>query len=121
MPIEEIDHVQLAMPQGQEDEARSFYGELLEMSEVPKPGEMAKRGGAWFEVGTVKVHLGVEENFRAAKKAHPAFLVSDIDALAHRLAAAGHATHFDTELPGIKRFFAYDPFGNRLEFMEAES
>ena len=120
MRIEAIDHVQLAMPEGQEDKARSFYSDALGLSEVPKPSELAKRGGAWFETGDVRVHLGVEQNFRPARKAHPAFLVSNIDAFATRLRAADFEVTIDNDLPGFRRFYTNDPFGNRLEFMEAD-
>ena len=120
MGIEAFEHVQLAMPEGQEDSARSFYRDLLGMTEVPKPRELAKRGGAWFEVGTVRIHLGVEHDFRAARKAHPAFLISNIDEFATQLREADCDLTIDTNLPGFKRFYTNDPFGNRIEFMEAE-
>lgn len=120
MTIEAFEHVQLAMPEGQEYSAHSFYCGLLGLVEVPKPPELAKRGGAWFELGNVKVHLGVERDFRPANKAHPAFLVSTIDDIAARLNDAGHNVTIDSELPGFRRFYANDPFGNRLEFMEVE-
>lgn len=110
--------MQLAMPAGQEPRARSFFGELLGLAEVAKPPELAKRGGAWFECGAVKLHLGVEDGFRPARKAHPAFLVSGLDDLARRLSDAGYAVKIDRNLPGYERFFVDDPFGNRLEFME---
>lgn len=119
MRIKAIEHVQLAMPEGQEDKARSFYCDCLGMTEVPKPAELAKRGGAWFEVGNVKIHLGVEPDFRAASKAHAAFLVSNIADFASRLEDAGCDVMIDSDLPGINRFYTNDPFGNRLEFMEA--
>ena len=118
MRFEAIEHVQLAMPEGQETVARTFFGELLGLDEVPKPPELAKHGGAWFESGTVKVHLGVEQDFIAAKKAHPAFLVSDLDEFATRLRNAGYTVSVDDNLPGFDRFYVNDPFGNRLEFME---
>lgn len=120
MRIEAIEHVQLAMPAGQEDRARSFYCDSLGLSEVPKPPELAGRGGAWFETGSVKIHLGVEQEFRAARKAHPAFLVSNIDGFAVRLRDTGHDVKLDSNVPGFRRFYASDPFGNRLEFMEAD-
>lgn len=120
MPIEAIEHVQLAMPEGQEDKARTFYCDSLGLTEVPKPPELAKRGGAWFETGMVKIHLGVEHDFRAARKAHPAFLVSNIDDFAAQLGDAGYEVIIDTDLPGFRRFYTNDPFGNRLEFMQVE-
>ena len=119
MRIEAIEHVQLAMPEGQENVARAFYCDSLGLIEVPKPAELAKRGGAWFESGDVKIHLGVEHEFRAARKAHPAFLVSNIDGFATRLRETGCDIVINNELPGFKRFYTDDPFGNRLEFMEA--
>ncbi len=113
-----IEHVQLAMPRGEEDKARAFYSGLLGIPEVPKPEELAKRGGVWFERGAVKVHLGVEADFRAARKAHPAFLVHDLEGLARRLREAGVEVMDDGLLPGYARVYVADPFGNRLELME---
>lgn len=119
MAVEGIDHVQLAMPRGREDDARAFYCGLLGLSEIPKPSELAKRGGAWFRNGSATVHLGVETEFRPAKKAHPAFLVSDLPGLTQRLRAAGVVVAADDLLPGYARVFVEDPFGNRVELMEA--
>lgn len=113
-----IDHIQLAMPEGREDLAREFYGTLLELNEVPKPEELAKRGGVWFERGAVKIHLGVEAAFRPAKKAHPGLLVQDLSRLAQRLKQAGVEVIEDGLLPGYQRIFVADPFGNRLELLE---
>lgn len=118
MTIYAIDHVQLAMPPGEEDKARAFYGGVLEMNEVPKPPALAARGGAWFEAGTVKVHLGVEPDFRPARKAHPAFLVEDLDVLAARCAKIGTPIRYDEPLAGYRRLHVTDPFGNRIELME---
>ena len=114
-----IDHVQLAMPVGGEDAARAFYVGALGLVEVPKPPALAARGGAWFESqpAAVALHLGAEADFRPAKKAHPALRIADLDALAERLTAAGVAVRWDEELPGHRRFYADDPFGNRLEFL----
>ena len=120
MPILRIDHVQLAMPRGEEEKARAFYGGLLEIPEAPKPPELAKRGGVWFERGDLKVHLGVEAEFRPALKAHPAFVVSGLEGLAAPLRAAGAAVVEDDAMPGYRRFYVTDPFGNRLELMEPE-
>ena len=120
MRILRIEHVQLAMPRGEEDRARAFYSELLGIPEVPKPPALAARGGVWFESGDVKVHLGVEADFRAATKAHPAFLVRDLAALAERLRAAGATVTDDGLVPGFRRVYVADPFGNRLELMEPE-
>lgn len=118
MPILRIDHVQLAMPRGGEDRAREFYSGLLGIPEVPKPEALAKRGGCWFERGDLKVHLGVEAEFRAARKAHPAFLVRGLGELVERLRAAGAEVIDDGLLPGHERVYVTDPFGNRLELVE---
>ena len=114
-----IDHVQLAMPVGGEEQARAFYADALGLVEVPKPPALAARGGGWFESRppAVALHLGAEADFRPARKAHPALRISDLDALADRLAAAGVEIRWDDELPGHRRFYADDPFGNRLEFL----
>jgi catechol 2,3-dioxygenase-like lactoylglutathione lyase family enzyme len=113
-----IDHVQLAMPRGRESAARGFYEGILGLSERPKPEALAARGGCWFETETVKIHLGVEEDFRPARKAHPAIQTADLDALQRRLEQAGISTRTDEALEGRRRFFADDPFGNRIEFLE---
>ncbi len=118
MPIERVDHVQLAMPVGREGEARRFYAGLLGVTEVPKPPHLAARGGCWFEDDKVKIHLGVEADFRPAKKAHPALLVSDLRSLVTRLQAADVDLVTDEPLDGYDRVYAYDPFGNRLELLE---
>ena len=114
-----IDHVQLAMPPGDEAVARQFYRDLLGMREAPKPPAMAARGGCWFEAHGVRLHLGVEPGFRPARKAHPAICVQGLHPLAERLEAHGAAVRWDTELEGYARFFVDDPFGNRLEFLES--
>ena len=119
MPIIALDHVQLAMPAGREPEARAFYAGLLGLAEVAKPPNLVKRGGCWFERGAVKVHLGVEEAFRPARKAHPAFLVDDLPALAADLEGAGHPVTPDREIAGVGRAFVDDPFGNRIELIQA--
>jgi catechol 2,3-dioxygenase-like lactoylglutathione lyase family enzyme len=112
-----IHHVQLAMPAGQEDRARGFYGGVLGLGEVAKPASLRGRGGCWFEAGGVRVHLGVEDGFAPAAKAHPAFLV-DLDAMVRRLSAAGIEARADTDYPGFRRIYVSDPFGNRIEFLE---
>jgi len=117
MTLRAIDHVQIAIPVGGEAQARPFYGELLGLTEVAKPAELAKRGGCWFE-GAVKVHLGVEQDFRANVKAHVAFEVDDVAGLAARASAAGYATKANDEIDGVERVFIFDPFGNRLEFLK---
>lgn len=116
-----IDHVQLAIPAGGEARARAFYVDLLGMTEVPKPAALAQRGGCWFSGGGVSLHVGVEEPFAPARKAHPAVLVDGLDALAERLAAAGCAVRWSDEVPGVRRFHSDDPFGNRLEMVESGS
>jgi len=118
MPVVGVDHVQLAMPAGREAEARAFYDGLLGIPEIAKPPVLAARGGAWFESGRLKIHLGVDRDFRPAQKAHPGLLVSDLEALIERLRAAGLAIVDDEPLAGYLRVFVNDPFGNRLELME---
>jgi catechol 2,3-dioxygenase-like lactoylglutathione lyase family enzyme len=114
-PFAAIDHVQLAMPAGEEESAQRFYRDLLGMVEIPKPPQLAKRGGCWFASGGVQLHLGVEEDFRAAKKAHPALRCFDYDGLTSRLRAAGVETKEDESLPEVRRCHVFDPFGNRIE------
>jgi catechol 2,3-dioxygenase-like lactoylglutathione lyase family enzyme len=118
-PIHAIDHVQIAIPKGGEAAAQPFYRDLLGLAEVPKPPALAARGGAWYEAGPVQVHLGIEEPFRANDKAHVAFLVDDVGALAARAAEAGFRVKHDDDLPGYVRAFLYDPFGNRIEVLRA--
>jgi catechol 2,3-dioxygenase-like lactoylglutathione lyase family enzyme len=113
-----IDHVQVAMPVGGEARARAFFGALLGLVELPKPADMAARGGCWFALGDRQLHLGAERDFRPAKKAHVALAVDGLDALRARIEAAGHATHDDSVIDGRHRFFTEDPFGNRIEFMD---
>jgi len=117
--IRSIDHVQMALPAGGEDLARSFYSGILGLPEVPKPESMAASGGCWFETDDFKLHFGVVPDFVAAKKAHVAFGVADVVVLAVRLRDSGVDVVDDNRLPGYRRFFASDPFGNRLEFLEA--
>ena len=117
MTVVGIDHVQLAMPAGREADARAFYGGLLGIPERAKPPELAARGGAWFESGALKIHLGVDADFRPARKAHPALLVRDLRRLVERLGAAG-GTVSEDPLDGFDRVYVDDPFGNRLELME---
>ncbi|MFC5675832.1 VOC family protein [Aeromicrobium endophyticum] len=113
-----LHHVQLAIPPGGEPRCRTFWRDLLGMDELEKPPLLAARGGCWFRGGGVEVHLGVERDFTAAAKAHPGILVSDLSGLAETLAAAGVEVTWDDEFPGHARFYAADPFGNRLEFLE---
>jgi catechol 2,3-dioxygenase-like lactoylglutathione lyase family enzyme len=115
-----IHHVQLACPPGSEPASREFYTGVLGLHEIPKPPPLAARGGAWFRGGGIELHLGVEEEFRPARKAHPGFLadgLGGLDAVAARLAAAGHPVTWDDGFPGMRRFYAHDPHGNRLEFL----
>jgi catechol 2,3-dioxygenase-like lactoylglutathione lyase family enzyme len=119
MTVTGIDHVQLAAPTGCEAEARAFYGGLLGLEEIAKPDALAARGGCWFKAGAQELHIGVEEPFAPARKAHPSLVVSDLDAVASRLAAAGIRVAYDDLIPGTKRFETSDPFGNRLEFRQA--
>lgn len=113
-----IDHVQLAAPAGSEPELRAFYRGVLGMTEVPKPAELAGRGGCWFEAGAVRLHLGIEDDFRPARKAHPGLRVRGISAYARRLSSRGVRVTWDDALPGRRRFYATDPVGNRLEFLD---
>lgn len=114
-----LDHVQLSMPPGGEDAARAFYAELLGLVEAPKPPALAARGGCWFAGDGVAIHLGVEEGFAPARKAHPALLVSDLPALRVHLETAGVPIRDDEAEVGIRRWYAEDPFGNRLELVDA--
>lgn len=119
MKILSIDHVQLAMPAGEEGTARAFYVDLLGFTEIPKPPGLAKRGGAWFQTGEVQLHLGVEKDFRPARKAHPAFLVDKLESLLAAVRNAGYETDASQPpLDGYKRAHIFDPFGNRIELME---
>jgi catechol 2,3-dioxygenase-like lactoylglutathione lyase family enzyme len=117
--IEGIDHVQLAMPAGPEAEARAeaFFTGMLGLPRVDKPPELAARGGCWFERGPVKVHLGVEEDFRPARKAHPALVVSHLAQLCDRLDGAGYPTRRAEDVPGRPQWYVDDPFGNRIELL----
>ncbi len=118
MGLTRIDHVQLAMPSGGEDRARAFYRDTRGIPEMPKPAHLAARGGCWFEHATLKVHLGVDPDFRPARKAHPAFLVTDLAGLVERLEARGYHVASDEPLDACHRVYADDPFGNRIELME---
>ena len=113
-----LDHVQLAMPAGEEAAARRFYAGLLGMMEVEKPPVLAARGGCWFETAGTVLHLGVEEPFVPAHKAHPALVVADLEQCRRELQAAGASVVPDDTLPGVRRFYASDPFGNRIEFIQ---
>lgn len=121
MGVIALDHVQIAMSKGREQEAREFYQDILGISEVPKPAELSGRGGAWFESGATKTHLGIEDDFRPAKKAHPAFIVSDLDQLSAVLIGKGYSVTEDRSLPTVQRAFTQDPFGNRVELIQHDS
>ena len=121
MALHAIDHIQLAMPPGGEDAARRFYDGLLGVPEVPKPADMAARGGCWFEQSGLKIHLGVEDDFKPSRKAHPAFLVEGLGRLAERLKKGGHELTLGSDFDGCLRFYVDDPFGNRIELIEALS
>ena len=115
--LQTLHHIQLAMPAGQEDEARVFYGTVLGLPEKEKPDSLAPRGGCWFQQGGISVHLGVEDPFQPAKKAHPAFTVQSLEDATARLSAYGHAATSPERLPGLRRIYTQDPFGNRIELV----
>jgi catechol 2,3-dioxygenase-like lactoylglutathione lyase family enzyme len=114
-----LDHVQLAIPPGSEARCRPFWCDLMGLAELAKPAPMAARGGAWFGIGGITVHLGVEDPFAPAMKAHPAFRVADLDALARRLTDEGLPVVWDDQIAGVRRFFTTDPVGNRIELIAA--
>jgi catechol 2,3-dioxygenase-like lactoylglutathione lyase family enzyme len=118
MRIHGLHHLQLAMPRSGEDSARAFYAGVLGLREIPKPANLARRGGVWFELGALQLHLGVEDDFRPAKKAHPAILVEDLTAIIERCRQAGVPVVTDEPLPGFERVYVADPFGNRIELLE---
>jgi catechol 2,3-dioxygenase-like lactoylglutathione lyase family enzyme len=113
-----IDHVQIAIPAGGEEQARRFYGALLGLQEIEKPANLRKRGGVWFMTGNLQLHLGVDQAFRPAEKAHVAFRVTGLAGTRGRLEAAGYTVTEDEPLPGFDRFYVLDPFGNRMELLE---
>jgi catechol 2,3-dioxygenase-like lactoylglutathione lyase family enzyme len=115
-----LHHVQLSMPPGTEETCRAFYVGVLGMTEVRKPPVLAARGGLWVRADNLEIHLGAEPDFRAQRKAHPGILVGKLDALHARLTDAGIATEWDDNFPGMRRFYAADPNGNRLEFLAPE-
>jgi catechol 2,3-dioxygenase-like lactoylglutathione lyase family enzyme len=116
-----LHHVQLACPEGAEDELRVFYRDVLGMTEVVKPAPLAARGGVWFRAGGAELHLGVEADFRPARKAHPGLVVDGLDDLADRVRRAGGEVTVDALLPGFHRCYVHDPCGNRLELLEPVS
>jgi catechol 2,3-dioxygenase-like lactoylglutathione lyase family enzyme len=117
----ELDHVQIAAPEGCEAAARRYFGELVGLAEIEKPEPLRARGGAWFALGERQLHVGVERDFEPARKAHVALRVeaAELDPLAERLAAAGAPVAWDDALPGERRFYSEDPWGNRIEFLAA--
>ncbi len=119
MTIVGLDHVQLAMPRGGEVAARTFYGEVLGLHEVPKPEAMRARGGMWFQAGPVQIHLGLEDDMRPSQKAHPALIVRGLEDYRARLVAAGCEWRDADDLPGTRRGHTRDPFGNRIELIES--
>jgi catechol 2,3-dioxygenase-like lactoylglutathione lyase family enzyme len=114
-----LDHVQLAGPPGCEDRARAFYGDVLGLAELPKPEPMRASGGVWFKLAAGELHVGIEDPFAPARKAHPALRVdpSELDSFAERLQAAGALVDWDDRYPGVRRFYTADPFGNRIEIL----
>jgi catechol 2,3-dioxygenase-like lactoylglutathione lyase family enzyme len=116
--FDRLHHVQLSIPIGGEADSRIFWGEAMGMTELDKPPVLAARGGCWFRAGELEIHLGVEKDFAPARKAHPAILVTDLMAFAKHLDEQGIAVTWDEDFPGFDRFYAHDPFGNRLEFLE---
>jgi catechol 2,3-dioxygenase-like lactoylglutathione lyase family enzyme len=119
-PFTGLHHVQLAAPRGSEEALRQFYCTVLGMTEVPKPPVLAARGGAWFRSGAVELHLGIEDDFQPARKAHPGILVGDIDALVRRLGEHGIEVMWDENFPGFRRCYVADPHGNRLELLQPQ-
>ena len=119
--IARIDHIQLAAPKGCEPAAREFYGLLLGLPEIEKPAALRARGGCWFQCGDQEIHIGVESDFRPARKAHPAFAASDLAKLRESLLTHSVKITDEDSLPDTRRFFAEDPWGNRLEFLEAQT
>ncbi|WP_010093851.1 VOC family protein [Ornithinibacillus scapharcae] len=117
---EQLDHVQIAAPKGGEEQARKFYRDLLGFQEVDKPDKLKARGGAWFSNGQVHIHIGIEEPFQPARKAHPAIRVRNIEEMKQYLNSSNALYKVDHELSGANLFYMDDPFGNRIEFLEWE-
>jgi catechol 2,3-dioxygenase-like lactoylglutathione lyase family enzyme len=113
-----LDHVQIAAPSGCEPDARAFFGEVVGLEETPKPDSLAARGGVWFQCGPQQLHVGVEDGFAPSRKAHPAFRVRGLERVRERLVSFGSTPQDDDAIPGLRRFYVDDPFGNRLEFLE---
>jgi len=119
--FDRLHHMQLAMPRAEERAARDFFVGVLGMTEVDKPPVLAARGGAWFRAGDVELHLGVEDDFRPARKGHPGIVVTDLDDVVQRLSESGQDVSWDADFSGFRRVYAHDPFGNRLEFLQPAS
>jgi catechol-2,3-dioxygenase len=119
----QLDHIQMAAPPGCEAEARRFFGGLIGLQEMEKPEPLRERGGVWFTIGDRQLHIGVDADFTAARKAHPAFRLpsADLDLIAERLASSGALVEWDSALPGERRFYSQDPWGNRIEFLAERS
>jgi catechol 2,3-dioxygenase-like lactoylglutathione lyase family enzyme len=117
MTVYGIAHVQIPIPIGGEDAARSFYGSVLGMPEIPKPQSLLDRGGVWFECGRQELHCGVESAAPDTRR-HPALLTDDLDRIRVQLQRAGFEVNFDRDIPGYRRFYTRDPFGNRIEVMQ---
>jgi hypothetical protein len=116
--VKRLDHVQVAIPRGGEARAEAFYAGILGFETLPKPAALAARGGRWFARGDVQLHVGVEDDFRPARKAHPALVVGGLDALVTHLASASIPVVWNDEVPGTRRCFVDDPFGNRIELID---
>jgi catechol 2,3-dioxygenase-like lactoylglutathione lyase family enzyme len=116
-----LDHVQIAIPTGGETAARRYYGDLIGLSEIPKPAALARNGGCWFNLGAQQLHIGVDPDFRSATKAHIALSCTALDEMRQRIEKAGFAAHHAAPMAGRQRFFSVDPFGNRIEFIEEEA
>jgi catechol 2,3-dioxygenase-like lactoylglutathione lyase family enzyme len=117
--VDGLDHVQVAAPPGSEDAARGFYGGVVGLEEIPKPEPLRSRGGVWFRAGSAELHVGIDDSFAPARKAHPGLVADDLEALRARLASAGHAVREDDLIEGVRRHHVDDPFGNRLEVRQA--
>lgn len=120
MKVVSLDHVQVAAPRlpDTEEKARAFYAGVLGLEEIEKPDILKPKGGVWFSLGSGQLHIGIDEPFSPARKAHPAFLVNGLDDLRQHIESSGYETYDAEEIPGMSRFHLFDPFGNRIELME---
>ncbi|GIP34680.1 VOC family protein [Paenibacillus sp. J2TS4] len=119
--IKRLDHVQVCIPVGKEEVARSFYGGLLGLREIPKPESLIPNGGLWYEIGDIQLHIGVEQMDNEQSKRHPAFEVENLDKIREYLEQHGVITQDEKPIPVVHRFSFFDPFGNRIEFLEKYS